>query len=62
MRPHDLDLTSLLAGLLFAALGLVTLLAGVIDLRLDARWVLPAVLVGLGIAGLAGAVRTGPRD
>jgi cell wall-active antibiotic response 4TMS protein YvqF len=50
---HDLDLTSLIAGLLFVALGLVFLSdrTGLIDL--DVRWIWPSLLMGLGIAGLA---------
>jgi hypothetical protein len=62
VRRHDLDLTSLLAGLLLVALGLVTLVGDAVGLRLDARWMLPAVLVGLGVAGLAGSLRPGSRD
>ena len=63
MRRHELDLFSLVAGVLF----LVVAAAHVVDelyadLDLDGRWVAPVVLVGLGAAGLAGLVRGGRRD
>jgi hypothetical protein len=53
VKPHRLDPTSLIAGLLFACLGLAFLSdrAGLLDL--EARWVWPALLIGLGIALLA---------
>jgi cell wall-active antibiotic response 4TMS protein YvqF len=49
---------AIVAGLLFIALGVVFLVdrAGGIDL--DARWVWPVLLIGLGVAGL---VRSRPR-
>lgn len=58
MRRHELDVFSLVAGILF----LVVATAHVVDesfadLHLNGRWVAPVVLVVLGAAGLAGLVR-----
>lgn len=60
MRPHRLDPTSLIAGLLFVGLGLVFLSdqAGTIDL--EVRWIWPALLIGLGVALLV--PRRAPDD
>ncbi|MGH9015192.1 MAG: hypothetical protein ACRDZ1_14850 [Acidimicrobiia bacterium] len=55
MQRHDLDPTSLVAGLLFAGLGLAFLLDGVGAVDLEVRWVGPALLIGLGVALLASA-------
>ncbi|MGN6331971.1 MAG: hypothetical protein ACTHOD_10015 [Motilibacteraceae bacterium] len=57
MRRHDLDLTSLVWGVLFlaiAAVGAVTALGG--GWRLDPRWVVPGLLVLLGGVGLLSAL------
>lgn len=58
MRRHDLDLTSAIAGLVFVALGLAFLF----DATLDVRWVAPALLIGLGVAGLAAFLPRPRRD
>ncbi|HEX6256391.1 MAG TPA: hypothetical protein VFZ70_11350 [Euzebyales bacterium] len=58
MERHRLDLLSLLAGLLFLALGLGHLLAGpaaAIWLSITRLW--PILLVGAGVAVLAGIIR-----
>ena len=55
MQRHDLDPTSLVAGLLFAGLGLAFLFDGIGALDLEVRWVWPALLIGLGVALLASA-------
>ncbi len=56
MRRHPADLASLIAGLLLMAVGGAYLLSRVTNLYLDARWVAPVVLIGVGLAGLTGAV------
>ncbi len=56
MKRHDLDLTSLVAGAVFLAVGaafLVDLLAGV---GVSPRWITPLVLIGIGAAGLMSQV------
>jgi hypothetical protein len=66
MKRHTFDPTSFLAGLVLGAIGLAYLLAEQADWDLDGRWVLPIALIGLGVAGVAGALgglrRTGPGD
>jgi len=60
---HDLDLTSLVAGLVFVALATVYLVGALADVSIDAAWVFPLALIGLGVAGLAGSlVRVRRRD
>jgi hypothetical protein len=56
VRRHSLDLVSLLSGLLFTGLAVAYIIGAYADVRLDPRYVLPLVLVGLGVAGLAGSV------
>jgi hypothetical protein len=53
VKPHSLDLTSLIAGLLFVGLGALFLSDRAGLFELEARWVWPALLIGLGIALLA---------
>ncbi len=53
MDRHDLDATSLIAGMLFIAIGALFLLDRIDALALDVRWIWPLLLIGLGIAGLA---------
>lgn len=62
MRRHDLDLTSLVAGLVFLAIAAAYVIGDYTDVRISAGWVLPLGLIGLGLAGLAGTVRRGLRD
>lgn len=61
MRRHSTDLVSLVAGVLFTALGVVFLLGELRGLTVEARWVLPVVLVGLGLCGLAATLRSWGR-
>jgi hypothetical protein len=48
----------IVAGLLFIGIGIAYLVAEVGDVDVNPRWVWPALLIGLGIAGL---VRSRPR-
>lgn len=53
MERHDLDLTSLISGLLFVGLAILFLADRVDAIDLQVRWVWPALLIGLGVALLA---------
>lgn len=61
MKRHDLDLVSLISGAVFVLVAVVHLLNAAADQGTDLAWLAPAVLVGLGIAGLAGALRS-PKE
>jgi cytochrome c oxidase subunit IV len=56
VRKHPIDLFSLISGLLFTGFAVAYIVGAYTDVRLDARLALPLVLVGLGLAGLAGAM------
>jgi hypothetical protein len=56
VRRHPLDLFSLLAGLLFFALGLLYVIGEYTTVHVDARLVLPLLLIWLGVSGLVGAL------
>ena len=60
MRRHDLDLFSLVTGLVFVGIAFGHILDVGSDFDLNGRWIVPVVLVALGIAGLAGILR--PKD
>jgi len=55
MRRHELNLTSLLIGILFAGLGAYALVAGPDHLKGALQWVWPITLLGLGGALLVGS-------
>ena len=61
MRRHELDLTSLVTGLVFVAIAVAYLVGQYTNLDVSAGWVLPLGLIGLGLAGLTGSVRRGLR-
>jgi hypothetical protein len=56
MRRHETDWTSLIAGVTFCAIALAYLGGEVTHRSLELHWVLPMLLIGLGIAGLAGTL------
>ncbi|MBI1351315.1 MAG: hypothetical protein GC156_09370 [Actinomycetales bacterium] len=56
MRKHSLDVFSLLSGLLVVAFAVAYLAGAITDYRLDGRLAFPLLLVGLGVAGLVGAL------
>ena len=63
MRPHSANLTALLSGLLFIGVGGYALTVGPDRLADGLRWVWPIMLLGLGVALLAGSARQNrPRD
>jgi F0F1-type ATP synthase assembly protein I len=62
MKRHDLDLTSLVSGAIFVVVGIVFLLDLTADYSVKPRWVIPLVLIGVGVAGLLSTVKAGRRD
>lgn len=52
MERHSFDTASFVTGLLFVVLGVLFLADQADTLDLEARWVWPALLIGLGLAGL----------
>jgi hypothetical protein len=62
MRRHELDVASLVTGLVFVAIAVVYLVSAYTDTNVSAGWVLPLGLIGLGLAGLAGSLRRGLRS
>lgn len=58
MKRHELDLTSLISGAIFIAVGVVFLIDISADYSLRPRWIAALVLLGLGAAGLATSHRT----
>jgi hypothetical protein len=61
VRRHDLDLTSLICGVVFLLVAGTHLVAASTDERVELGWLFPVLLVGLGVAGLAGALRSSGR-
>jgi hypothetical protein len=61
MKRHEPDWTSLIAGLTFCAIALAYLGGEVTNRSLELRWVVPMLLIGLGIAGLAGTLARARR-
>jgi hypothetical protein len=57
VRRHELDVFSLVAGLVFVAVAIGHLLDEGAGLDFDGRWIAPVVLVALGAAGLGGVLR-----
>lgn len=62
MRRHEADPVSLVAGLLFLAVAVVHIAARSSDTDLSLRWMVPIVLVLLGVLGLLSAVRSPHSD
>jgi hypothetical protein len=61
VRRHDLDLVSLITGAVFALVAVAHLVGAATGDSLDPLWLAPVLLIGLGVAGLAGALRSGGR-
>ena len=55
MRRHEIDLVSLVTGLVLMGVAALYLF----EVDTDVRWVLPAVLVTAGLAGVVGTVGLG---
>ncbi|MDT0304423.1 hypothetical protein [Streptomonospora wellingtoniae] len=56
MRRRRTDWGSLIAGLLFIALGTAFVVSGPSRWGFEAVWIVPVLAVGLGIAGIARAL------
>lgn len=56
MKSHRLDGFSLIAGLVFVAIGALVLVDAAADRDVDPRWIVAALLVGLGLAGVLGSL------
>jgi hypothetical protein len=55
VRPHDVDVLSLMAGVGFAGIAAIALLGG--DGGLGARWTCPLLLILMGVVGLVASRR-----
>jgi hypothetical protein len=62
MTRHPLDAVSLVAGLVFTAVAAAYLIAAHSAVDIDARWVLPLALIGLGLGGVVGSINTASRQ
>lgn len=62
MRRHELDWVSLIAGLLITGIAAGFLLSALTGATLEGRYLWPIVLVALGAAGLATAIRANARE
>jgi hypothetical protein len=62
VRRHEIDAVSLAAGLLFLVVAAVHIVARSTETDLNLRWMVPAVLVLLGVLGLLSAVRFPRRE
>jgi len=56
MKRHTFDATSFIFGAVLAITAIGFLLAEQYSWDIDGRWVLPAALITLGAAGVAGAI------
>jgi hypothetical protein len=61
MKRHDIDVVSLVSGLLFAGLGVVFALHALGSFGLDVRVVPAVVLIVLGLAGISAALASSSR-
>jgi len=57
VRRHDLDVFSLVAGLVFVVVAAGHLIDEANGPDFDGRWVVPVVMVAIGVVGLASLVR-----
>ena len=61
MTRHSLDATSLICGIVLAAVAVAYLIGENSTFDVDMRWALPLTLIGLGAGGLVGAVASTRR-
>ena len=60
VKRHNTDVVSFTAGALFLAVGLAYFLPEVSDVRVATAWVLPTLLIGLGVCGVLAAFTARP--
>jgi hypothetical protein len=61
MKPHPLDPFSLIAGVLFTAIGVGCLLVSLDVTSFDLTWIPAIVLIGLGTAAIVAGVSRSRR-
>lgn len=61
MRRHPFDITAFVWGFIFLVASIATLTSEWIDLSFDLKWLLPAGLVVIGVAGIESALRSTRR-
>ncbi len=62
MSRHERDAVSLMGGLLLVLVALGALVDDLTPVRVDVAWVLPGLLVAIGVVGLLATTRRRPRD
>ena len=62
MSRHDTDWTALIAGLTFGLISVAYLVGDLSHRSLQVSWILPILLVGLGVAGATGITLRGIRQ
>lgn len=62
MSRHDRDAVSLMGGLLLALVALGVLVDELTSARVDVAWVLPGLLVAIGLVGLLASGRRREPD
>jgi hypothetical protein len=61
VQRHDLDPIALVFGAVFVVIGLAYAVAGLDWIGSDRGWLLGAVLIGVGVAGVVSATRRRSR-
>jgi hypothetical protein len=61
MKAHRFDPTSFVLGLVVLAVAAAYLVGAVADVTISSAWLLPAGLIGLGVAGLLTGVSRSVR-
>jgi hypothetical protein len=61
VNRHRTDWTTLIAGVTFCAIATAYLGADISNRTLEVRWIVPLLLIGLGVAGIAGTVVRGVK-
>jgi len=56
MKRHETDWSSLIAGVTFCVIAVAYLGGEITHRSLELRWIVPLLLIGLGLAGLAGTL------
>ena len=59
MKRHPLDWVSLIAGAVFLIIAVGNVVEAATDTSIELGWLIPASLIALGAAGLAGVLRGG---